>query len=465
MSLRVSRLLTLVLFAPILTIPGQAQSAGAHPLSVADQAALKLALDAYDQGDLKTSEPLLVDLAARYPRSYQANEALGSLFVESERTNSALSYLRRACAVAPREAIAHANLGAAYLKLNRTSEAIPELRSALRLDPKSAVTQSNLGQALMLTAQPAEAAKAFAAASALQPSDPVLEYNLAFALFDAGSFRNAQSAISEIPDVAKTDQTEALAGDIAEKLGDFQQALAHYQGAAKRSASDANLYALTAELMRHWTWEEAVTMAEFGASRYPASKHFKVAKGIAQFGGGHYPEAAVTFSALLEEEPENSLYADLLGRSCSAIAEDTSAQCNGLSEFAHRHPENAQAATFAAVSLLHRPSTEQDKPEAKRLLEQAIAANPDLPEAYFQLAVLAQSDTHWQESVAPLRRAIELRSTYPEAHYRLSRAYAHLGMKDQAQQEIVLQQKYAQLAKDSLNAHLQEVVTFLVKSN
>ncbi len=64
-----------------------------------------------------------------------------------------------------------------------------------------------------------------------------------------------------------------------------------------------------------------------------------------------------------------------------------------------------------------------------------------------------------------LQKAIELRPTYPEAHYRLSRAYAHLGQREEAQQEIALQQKYSQQAKDSLNNHLSEVVTFLVTSN
>ncbi len=464
-SLRASGSLAIFLSAFTLSLWVTAQSPAKHPMSSADQAVLKRALDAYDQGDLKTAEPLLIDLAKRFPASYQANEALGSLYAESERTDAALPYLRRACAVAPREAIAHANLGAAYLKLSKPDAAIPELRSALRLDPKNAATQSNLGQALMLKAQPAEAGRAFAAAAALQPADASVEYNLALALFDSGSLKEAKAAIDRIPVPESNDQTDALAGDIEEKLGDFQQAIAHYQAAAKLNPSDANLYALTLELMRHWTWDEAVTMADFGTSRYPASKHFEVAKGIAQFGGQHYPEAVVTFSDLLQKEPENALYADLLGRSCSAIAEDASAQCNGLSEFAHRHPENAQAATFAAVSLLHRPSAEQDKPEVKRLLDQAIAADPNLPEAHFQLAVLEQSETQWQESVAPLKRAIELRPTYPEAHYRLSRAYAHLGMKEKAQEEIALQQKYTQQAKDTVNAHLQEVVTFLVKSN
>jgi len=290
-----------------------------------------------------------------------------------------------------------------------------------------------------------------------------LTYDLALAQYESGALKEAGATISRV--ASPTDQTEALAGDIAEKLGDFKEAIGHYQAAAQLNPSDANLYALTVELMRHWTWDEAVKMAGFGAARYPASTHFRVAEGIAQYGGQHYPEAVVTFSALLQGDPDNALYADLLGRSCSAIAEDASAQCVGLAEFARRHPGNAEAATYAAVSLLHRPAAEQDAAEVKRLLEQAIAANPRLPEAWYQMAVVEQAELKWKESAGALEKAIALRPGYPEAHYRLSRAYAHLGMKDEAQREIALQQRYSQQAKDSLNAHLQEVVTFLVKTN
>ena len=408
--------------------PLLSQAPHPHPaaLSTADQNAMKHALDAYDQGDLKAAEPLLADLATRHPRSYEANEALGSLYAESDRADLAIPYLRQARSLSPREAVAHANLGAAYLKSNRSSEeiaeAIVELRLALKTDPHNASTQSNLGQALMLASKPAEAAKAFAAASAHDPSDPGIAYNLALSLFESGSGKEAAEAIDRIPVASVTDQTESLAGDIAEKSGDFKQAIKHFQAAARLNPSDYNLYALTIELMRHWTWDEAYKMAAFGASRYPQSTHFLAAQGISQYGGQHYPESVVIFSALLEKDPDNALYADLLGRSCSAISEDSSAQCTGLDAFALRHPENAQAATYAAVSLLHRPAAQQDQTEVKRLLEQAIAANPRLPDAYFQMAVLAQAQLKWKESVSLLQKAIELRPTYPEAHYRLSRA-------------------------------------------
>jgi len=100
-------------------------------------------------------------------------------------------------------------------------------------------------------------------------------------------------------------------------------------------------------------------------------------------------------------------------------------------------------------------------PAARALLEQAIAADPKLADAYYQLGVLDQEATHWQDSTTPLERAIAIKPALAEAHYRLARAYSHLGRRDDDAKEIQLQQRYAKEQKDSLDARLKDVTTFL----
>jgi Flp pilus assembly protein TadD len=448
-----------------LTRAGRAQQAGSASMSIADRNALQAALNAYDQGQAARAEPVLRDLATRYPKNYEANEALGGIYAESNDLVRALPYLQHACKIAPQQALAHANLGAAYLKLGRGADAVGELQRASLLEPGNGATESNLGQALMLTAQPAKAARAFRVAVGAQPKDWDLRYNLALALYESGDAQQAMAALTKIPDEAMTDQTQLLAGDVDEKLGDFKAAVLHYQAAAQRNPSDTNLYTLTVELLRHWTWDEAIQIAEYGAKRYPASTHFKAAEGIALYGNSKYPEAVEVFASLLAKDPENALYADLLGRSCSLIAEGASVNCSGLEEFAQRHPENARAAMYAATSILHRPTAEQDTAKVEKLLQQALTADPKLTEAYYQMGVLEQQRSRWKESAVVLEKAVELRPSYPEAHYRLSRAYSHLGMRDDAQKQMALQQQYAQQEKDHINARMQEVMTFLLKAN
>jgi hypothetical protein len=61
----------------------------------------------------------------------------------------------------------------------------------------------------------------------------------------------------------------------------------------------------------------------------------------------------------------------------------------------------------------------------------------------------------------PLEKAIALKPQLAEAHYRLARAYSHLGRREDAARQIELQQRYAKEEKESLDTRLKEVTTFL----
>ena len=439
------------------------RAASASRMSSQDQSLLRIALDGYDGGRPLEAEPTLRDLAKKYPSNYEANEALGSLYAEAGDPARAIPYLQKSCSLAPREALAHANLGAAYLKLTRSAEAVQELAKAAAIEPRNGSTQSNLGQALMLANQPKAAAKAFSIASEIAPNDPELKYNWALALYESESAREAADLLERLPRGSITDQIHSLAGDAEERAGNFEKALTHFQAAAQLNPSDANLYALTTELLRHWTWTEAIEVANFGSARYPSSSHFKMAAGIAYYGKSDYKAAVGVFSSLLRADPNNAVIADLLGRSCSLLADGEEAGCGAMYDFAQRHPGNAVTTTYAAVAILHEPQEKQDLEKAAALLQSAIAANPSYAEAYFQMGVLEQTRLHWKESAVDLERSIALRPKSPEAHYRLSRAYTHLGRRDDAQTQIALHQTYSQQAKDNLDAKMQEVVRFLLK--
>lgn len=427
-----------------------------------DVVSLRGAIDVYDHGDTAHAEPVLRILAQRYPANYEASEALGSLYAETDQPGRALLFLERSCKLAPREALAHANLGAVYLKLNRLDDAAQELQRAAKLDPANPQTQANLGRALMLQKHPAEAAKAFAAASGRAPADPDLNYNLALALSESGSNREAAAALDRIPEASMTEETHLLAAQVDEASGRFAPALQHFQAAARLNPSDANLYALSIELLRHWNWAEAIQVAAFGAGRYPGSTRFLLLKGIGLYGKNDYPAATVLFSAMLEADPENSMLADLLGRTCAALPDNETAACGGVASFAERHPGNAIMMTYAANAILHEAEGKRDLPRAAALLQGAIAASPSYPEAYLRLGILEQEQMHWQESAVALEHAIALRPDLAEAHYRLSRAYAHLGRRDDAKREVALHQQYAQAAKDALDARMREVMRFVI---
>ncbi len=444
----------------------------AKPLPPPAENTLHTALDAYDSGNLAAAEPVLRRLSTSFPSSYAATEALGSLLAESSRPALALPLLQRATALAPQDPLAESNLAAALLALNRPTEAVCALRRALTLSPPEAkpLVEKDLGQALLLSNQPAAAAEAL---STVPNPDPDLLYNLALAQARSNQTSPAADTLNRIPPPARTDASEALAGDLDERLGRFQTALLHLQAAARQNPSDPNLYALTLELLRHWNWNAAAEVAHFASAKYPSSNHFQLAEGIARYAGSDFQAAVPLLSSLLVQHPEDATVADLLGRSCANLAEtpDTPATatpqtpgCAQVYTFAIAHPRNAVMTTYAAAAILHQPQASQNLPEAEHLLQAALAADPHYAPAFLQLGILQQIRLDWAGSAKSLEQAVALQPAFPEAHYRLSRAYAHLGQRDRATAEIALQQRYVQQNKASLDARLQGVVTFLVNT-
>jgi tetratricopeptide (TPR) repeat protein len=71
---------------------------------------------------------------------------LGSLMLEQDRAEEAISYLIQAVEIAPRESNPHEQLGKAYSRLNELPKAQAELEKAVALAPESASLHFMLGQ-------------------------------------------------------------------------------------------------------------------------------------------------------------------------------------------------------------------------------------------------------------------------------------------------------------------------------
>ena len=447
-----------VLIAPAVLF-SQVQGLRAH-----DQHELASALAADDAGHPEQAERPLLSLARRYPQNFEIAESLGLVYAELGEYKRACPYLEKATNANPKSAVAFANLGSAYLKLGRTADAVNALQQAAKLDPRNAATQTNLGLARMQSHQPRLAAEAFAhAAHFSAPSDDLL-YNWSVALLSAEEVAEAAAVASRIPNADSSAQVQSLLGDIAEHQGQFKKAVEHYQKAMDLNPTEANIYTLAMEFVRHWTFDPAIKIFDFGLERYPASTLLLSGKGIAEYAGNHYTEAASIFSGLLTHDPDNALYAEILGHSCNLLPHSIPG-CSSMIIFAETHPSNAQASLYAAESLLHNPADQGASEKAERLLRRATRNDPKLAEGWYELGVLHQQKGQWQQSQTALEKCVALQPKLSKAHYRLALAYAHLGQRARAKQEIALQQQYSEQEKDKLNARMQDVTRFVVENH
>lgn len=433
-------------------------------LSANDQHQLTRALAADDAGHPQQAEQPLLDLARRHPQNFEISESLGLVYAELGEYKRACPYLEKATRANPASAAAFANLGSAYLKLSRTTDAVDALQHAAKLDPRNAATQTTLGLALMRANQPRFAAEAFAHAAQISAPGVDLLYNWSVALLSAHEVADAAAVASRIPNTESSAQVQSLLGDIAEHQGQFKSAVDHYQKAMDLNPTEANIYTLAMEFVRHWTFDPAIKIFDFGLERYPASTLLLSGKGIAEYADNHYADAASIFSGLLVHDPDNALYAEILGHSCNLMP-DSIPGCGSIITFAEAHPSNAPASLYAAESLLHNPGNQGALGKAELLLRRATADDPTLAEAWYELGVLDQQKGDWQESQTALEKCVALQPKLSKAHYRLALAYAHLGKRDRARQEIALQQQYSKQEKDTLNARMQEVTRFVVANH
>ncbi|HEX4310003.1 MAG TPA: tetratricopeptide repeat protein [Acidobacteriaceae bacterium] len=419
------------------------------------------AMAARNRGDAEQAEILLRALDKAHPGIFAVDESLGLLLVSRDDVAPALPFLEAAVREQPSSDAAHANFGAALYALHRSAPALTQFEEAARIQPANVSTQQSLGRLYMEIRQPAKAATALLTAVKLKPGDAELQLDCITALLAANRTNEAQNMLASLAGADESARAQSLLGETAEKEGQYKDAVEHFMRAAQLDPDEENAWQLGAELLRHWTFDDAVRKFQIAAAKYPGSTRMKFGLGAAYYGGGRYAEAAPLFADLLEADDSNASYAAALGMACTAPTEKPEPRCDVLVRYAETHPHDATAATCAATRLLQDSADNQIR-RARKLLNNALAANPNLPDANYQMGLLLQDGGDWAGSIVNLRRAVEAKPDFSQAHYHLALAYWRTGHKRQGQAEMDLQRKYSRQEQEDEDQRLRQITTFVI---
>jgi tetratricopeptide (TPR) repeat protein len=423
------------------------------------------AMAAQDKGDLEHAKSLLLELHSRHPGIFAVDESLGLLYVAREEFAAALPLLEDAARENPSSDVAFANLGAAQFKLHHNSEALQEFQRAAALNPNNSATQQALGRLWMETHEPEKAAAAFAAALAQDPQNHDLAMDRAQALKDAGHAAQATDILAGLPDVDQSAPAQSLLADADEALGNYHEAGNHYARAVELDPSEPNVWMMGIEYLRHWTFEAAIKEFAAGHDKFPLSTRMRLGLGAAYFGNADYARAIPIFADLLDADLDNTLDAELLGLSCVAAIQGEKPRCSSLLKYALSHPRDAKVSVFAASTLIGGQLTDQNMRMARQLLDHAIAIDPRLADAQYEMGVLKQDQMNWTGSISNLEQAVKLKPNFARAHYRLALACMRSGRNQEGEAEMALQKRYSEQQQNDLDQRLRQITTFLVDAH
>ncbi|MEG9432053.1 tetratricopeptide repeat protein [Terriglobus sp. ADX1] len=448
-----------------VTHPG-ATSCAAKAMTLEDAAKERKALASLDANDVASAQLDLIALAKKYPCRFELQAAAGMALAEVDNINDALPYLRHAHALRPTDDAIAFNLALAEVKTGNADAAMPLLQKVALQSPNRADVQLALAAAFMLSKRPADAAAAFHKAStnltaAGQAMPLELRMDWALALLQSHHASEARDVLRSADGLQQSATALALLGEAAEAVGDYEEAARSFESAARLDPSEQMIVAYGNELLQHRTFGPAIEVLKYGTEKYPESQRMHLALGAAYFNNAMYSLAAPEFYTMLMRSPNDTLAADMLGRSCADTTAASLHECTALEGFAKEHPENAVAATYAATAILQRPTEIRDTQTAERLLQSALHADPKLADAWYQMGVLQQSRNLWNESATSLEHAITLQPDFADAHYRLSRAYSRMGRRDEAVAQVQLEMKYRQENKDANSLRMQKIVRIL----
>jgi tetratricopeptide (TPR) repeat protein len=275
------------------------------------------------------------------------------------------------------------------------------------------------------------------------PGDETLLYNLAVEQYSARQFDKASATLNALRTQNDSAEIEDLIGDVDEQRGDRAAAVHSHESAVALAPQEERFrLSLGAELLKYQQYQSAVSVFQQAVELFPNSVRSYVGLGMASYFMERYDESVAAFlradkldggagralnylGATQVDNPAGPAPAALeaiCGRADSDKAEATTVAWCGALLFRKAYLDNNQA---AAPDLIRRLRI------AAKLAPDNSVANCSLGQALEWTEQLAEA-RHWLEI------CVRARPDSTEAHYRLSRVYLGLGLKQAAAEQADL---------------------------
>ena len=350
-----------------------------------------------------------------------------------------------------------AALALSYYQLHEQANARTTLQ---KLSPQSTLKAILLGAEIANKAGDyEEAERLLNSISSSEANAPDIQFRRATVQYQAGHFVQCQATLLPlVSSPAATPQMYNQLGWCYHKLNKPKEATEAFEHAIALTPADKSNYVdLIKVLEAHDFLQVALDAANRTAALFPTSAEVFNLKGSIESRLSRFTDAITSYKHSVEVQRsyvESWLGLGRAQASAGLIADATSTFTTAIERFPK---EPRLKVAYAEMLLNHADAADHTSSiGAEKLLRQAIAGDPNNPEAFFELGKIELRDARLTDACQHLERAVKLLPQSSQVHFVLSRAYRRLNRTADAQREL---ETYQRLKKGPASEHQEGSLT------
>jgi tetratricopeptide (TPR) repeat protein len=304
----------------------------------------------------------------------------------------------------------------------------PQLLQAAQAEPRAFGPNHALGDFYLDHGDFVQSVKFLKVANEASPSDAATARELALALIGAQQGSEAVALLEQMIESGRSDSVLLRLLAIAyQQTGNRQKAISAYQQSAHLDPGAENQFDCGMGLIAMGASTEAAEFLTHATASHPQSARLWMGLGVAQDLQQRRVEAVHSLLRATDTDPDYlPSYAFLAGLA-DADPHAMKQIRSRLAALVISHPESAAVHYDYALALWKQHavnSGEASVTEIESQLKLALAKDPNMARAYFQLGIVYSDSGDYVHAESQFEQAVKLEPENAEAHYRLAQVYS-----------------------------------------